>query len=98
MCAGLGLVGGALGVALAIGLGIQIQLLLPASTSFSPGLVLLLVTAIGMGLGISWLFAQVTNQVWSGLIGSLSDKGLQVVLVFAVFTSLLQTLLFFGRV
>ena len=98
VCAGLGMMGGAVGVAMAIGLAILIQLLLPAWAVFSPGIIPLMVMGVVAGLGISWLFARVARHILPGLRHGSPEKELQIILVFSVFTSLLQTMLFFARV
>ena len=98
VCAGLGMMGGAAGVAMAIGLAILIQSLLPARAVFSPGIIPLMVAGVVAGLGVSWLFARAARHILPGLRHGSPEKELQVVLVFSVFTSLLQTMLFFARV
>ena len=98
VCAGLGMLGGAVGVAVAIGLAILVQLLLPPSVVLQPGIIPLMVSATMAGLGVSWLFARMMRHVVPGLLNDSPEKELQVILVFSVFTSLLQTILFFARV
>ena len=98
VCAGLGMLGGAVGVAVAIGLAILVQLLLPPSVVLQPGIIPLMVSATVAGLGVSWLFARMIRHVVPGLLNDSPEKELQVILVFSVFTSLLQTILFFARV
>ena len=98
VCAGLGMLGGAVGVAVAIGLAILVQLLLPPSVVLQPGIIPLMVLATMAGLGVSWLFARMMRHVVPGLLNDSPEKELQVILVFSVFTSLLQTILFFARV
>jgi hypothetical protein len=98
VCAGLGMLGGAVGVAVAIGLAILVQLLLPPSVVLQPGIIPLMVLATMAGLGVSWLFARMIRHVVPGLLNDSPEKELQVILVFSVFTSLLQTILFFARV
>jgi len=85
---GLGLVGGALGVAVTIGLAILIQLPLPAPTVFAPGIIPLMVGAALAGVLCSGLLRRVGRDS--------SGSGLQVTLVSSVFASLVQTLLFFA--
>jgi hypothetical protein len=94
ICAGLGLVGGATGVALAVGLAILTQLLLPPPTVFSPGAISLIATATLAGLGASWLLSWVAHRILPSLLRDSEELGLQVTLVVGVFVSLLQTLLF----
>ena len=55
LCVAVGLLGGALGVALATGLAILIQLRLPPPAVFAPGMVPLMLAAALGGLAISWL-------------------------------------------
>ena len=98
ICAGLGLLGGALGVALAIGLAILINRLLPPSTIFAPGVIPFMAGGALAGMGIAWLLGQVATFTWPGLFADLNTSGLRVILVFSVLTSLLQTILFFASV
>jgi hypothetical protein len=97
-CAGLGLLGGTVGVALAIGLAIVVQLLLPPPTVFAPGAIPLMVVAALVGLGASWLLGHGARRMVPNLLRNWGEQGLQVTLVFSIFTSLLQTLLFFVQV
>jgi hypothetical protein len=97
ICAVLGLVGGAAGVALAIGLAIAVQLRLPPSAAFSAGVPLLMVMAAGFGLAVAWLLTRAARGVVSILSPDVRERGLQVALVFSVFSSVLQTLLFFAQ-
>ena len=94
-CVGLGLLGGAVGVALAIGLAILIQLRLPPPDAFTPGVIPLMVTAVLAGLGVSWLIGQVARYSWPDLLGDSPQNGLQVILVSSVFASLAQVLFLF---
>jgi hypothetical protein len=96
-CVGLGLLGGTGGVALAIGLAIVVQLLLPPVVVFAPGVIPLMVAATIVGLGASWLLAQVARRIAPSLLRNSGEQGLQVILVFSTFTSLLQALLFFAH-
>ena len=98
VCAGLGMLGGAAGVAVAIGLAILVQLLLPPSVVFQTGIIPLMVLATVAGLGVSWLLARMIGHIVPGFLQDSPEKELQVILVFSVFTSLLQTMLFFARV
>ena len=94
LCAGLGLLGGAAGVALAIGLAIVLQLLLSPAVVFSPGVVLLVLVAVVAGLGVSWLLNWLVRLIWSDLFYTSAGHGIQVMLIVSTFTSLLQTFLF----
>ena len=95
VCVGLGLMGGAVGVALAIGLAILIQLRLPPPAVFAPGVIPLMVTAVLAGLGASWLIGHTARHGWPSLLEDSSQNGLQVILVSSVFASLAQVLFFF---
>lgn len=95
VCAILGLVGGAAGVALAIGLTILIQLLLPSGQVLSIGIVPLMVMATVTGLIASWMLCKLVRCSSLRPRRDRYELGLQVSLVLSVFTSLLQTLLFF---
>jgi hypothetical protein len=83
-------------VALAIGLVISIQLLLPPQYVLSISVIPLMVIAAVAGLLASWLLGRLAYRSLPRLLGSSDDRGLQVILVSSVFTSLLQTLLFFA--
>jgi CheY-like chemotaxis protein len=91
---GLGLVGGAMGVALAIWLAILVQSMLPPTSSFSPGPLPLIITAILMSVGASWLLSQVATWLSPRFFPSLGGQALQIILVSSTSASLLQTLLF----
>jgi hypothetical protein len=95
LCVGLGLLGGAVGVALAIGLAVVVQLRLPPPTVFTPGVMPLMVTAVLAGLCASWLIGQGLRYGWPDLLGDTSHSGVQVMLVSSVFASLAQVLFFF---
>jgi hypothetical protein len=92
---GLGLLGGAAGVALAIGLAILVQLRLPPPAVFAPGMIPLMVTAVLAGLGVSWLIGCVTRYTSPDVPHDSAQNGLQVILVSSVFASLAQVLFFF---
>jgi hypothetical protein len=87
------LVGGTTGVAVAIGLTIAIQLLL-ATSVFLPGLIGLTVAAALAGLGASWLFSRGARRILPDLFSQLDERAIQIIMVFSVLTSLLQTFLF----
>jgi hypothetical protein len=94
LCAILGLLGGAAGVALAIGLAIVSQLLLSPAVVFSPGVVLLALVAVVAGMGVSWLLSRLVRLIWPDLFYTSAGQGIQVMLIVSTFTSLLQTFLF----
>ena len=94
-CVWLGLLGGAIGVALAIGLSVLIQVLLPPPEVFAPGAIPLMLAAILFGLHFSWLLSRVANLRWSE---DANRNGMRVTVIVSILTSLLQSLLFFGLV
>ena len=94
-CVGLGLLGGATGVALAIGLAILVQLRLPPPAVFAPGMIPLMVTATLAGLAVSWPIGRMTRHTRPDASRDPAQKGMQVILVTSVFASLAQVLLFF---
>jgi hypothetical protein len=96
ICVGLGLLGGALGVALAIALTILINLLSPPSVIFAPGVIPLMAGSALAGVGVAWLLSQIVNFILPGLLATLNENGLRVILVFSILASLLQTILFFA--
>lgn len=98
LCAGLGLLGGVTGVALAIGLAIVVQSLLFPMMIFSPGAVLLALVATVTGLGMSWLYRWIMLRISPCLFDRLDGQGIQVILIFSAFISLLQTFLFMYNV
>jgi hypothetical protein len=94
ICAQLGLVGGAIGVMLTIGLAIIVQALLPPTVIFSPGVILFMTTTALISVAVSWLFGQTATRLLPRQFYDLNEQGLQVILIFSVFASLLQTILF----
>jgi hypothetical protein len=90
----LGLVGGAIGVMLTIGLAVIVQMLLPPAIIFSPSVILFMTIAALLSVGVSWLFGQVVPRLLPRQFYDLNEQGLQMILVFSVFASLLQTILF----
>jgi hypothetical protein len=96
ICILLGLLGGAIGVALVTALAIQISLLLPPSLSFAPGVIPFMAAGALAGAGITWLLSQAASLNWRWL--SPGETGLRVMLVFSVLAALLQSLLLFAPV
>ena len=92
--AGVGMVGGAAGVAVGFGLAIAIQSFLSPATTFSPDVTQLTVISILSGLGIAWLLSRGADRVLSGLLHDPDAQALQVIFTFSVLTSLLQSFLF----
>ena len=93
-CAGVGILGGATGVALAIGATIMVQALLPLVVAFYPSAIVLTLMAAMLGLGVSWLLGQGAHRLCPRLFCNCTEQSLQVLLTFSVFTSLLETFLF----
>lgn len=93
LCAGMGLVSGAAGVAVTIGLVIIVQSIL-FPTAFTPGAILVAIAASMVSLGVAWLVSWVARRVLPELFVQLDERALQVIFVFSVLTSLLQTVLF----
>jgi len=91
---GIGVLGGAVGVALAITAAIVIQSLLPPLTTFSPNVILLTLAAAMIGLGVSWLLGYGLHLISSGSPRDTAMSRMQVTMVFSALTSLLQTILF----
>jgi hypothetical protein len=98
ICVLLGLLGGAMGVALVIGLAILINLVLPPSVSFAPGVIAFMAASALAGAGITWLLGQAASFSWREIRQRSGQTGLRVMLVFSVLASLLQSLLFFAPV
>ena len=94
LCAGMGIVGGAVGVALTIGAVILIQSILFPAVIFTPGAMVIAVAAVLVGLAISWLISRIARLTLPTLFEQLDERPLQVIFVFSVLTSLLQTILF----
>jgi len=94
ICAVLGVLGGGLSVALMISLTIILQLASPPTSPFEISITMFtLVTAIVSG-GAAWLVGQAVYRLVLGRYSNLSHLGMQIILTFAVLTSLLQSLLF----
>jgi hypothetical protein len=96
ICACLGLLGGAIGVVLTIGLAVLIQSLLSPRLIYSPDATQFTVIAAFIGAWVSWVLGRVAHRVSPSLSHSLYEQGMQVILVFSVFISLLMTFLFFA--
>lgn len=90
----LGLVSGAIGVALTIGLVIIIQLLLPPAIIFLPGVLPLTLAAILAGLGTSWLFRRGMRRLSPHWSHERQQRLWRIAPVFSICTGLLQVLLF----
>lgn len=89
-CAAIGLVGGAIGVALTIGLMIIVTQML--AIVFEPNSYLLIGVAVLLGLGFTWLFERILRVVMPGL--NLSQRHQQVIFVFSVLIVLLEGFIF----
>jgi len=83
-----------MGVVLAIAAVVAIQLWFFPTTVFPPNATLLTLIATVTGAVIAWLFAQGGRRFISGIFEGLAEQGLQVILVFSILASLLQSLLF----
>ncbi|MCB0166375.1 MAG: hypothetical protein KDI79_19245 [Anaerolineae bacterium] len=93
--AGLGVIGGGVGVALGIGCMIGIQLFYVTEQMFVPNLPTLAVVTTLIGLGSSWLLYAIVQKVSPfNILRNLNHDGLQVIFVVSVLTSLLETFLF----
>ncbi|MEW5961098.1 MAG: hypothetical protein AB1801_25510, partial [Chloroflexota bacterium] len=92
--AGIGMFGGAVGVAIAIAAAIAIQLSFFPAAAFTPNATLLTLFATVAGVGVSWLLGQGSRRLLPGASYRLAEQGLQVILVVSTLTSLLQSLLF----
>ncbi len=90
----LGLLGGASSVALTVGLVIIVQSALPPTQVFWPNIILLTIVAVLIGLSISWLLSRAINHILPDLFEDANKYGMQVMLIFSILTSLLQTFLF----
>ena len=94
ICLGLGLLGGALGVAFTIGLTIIIQARLGPAAVFLPTAIPFTIIATLFGLAASWLLGRATDQFLSRPCCSSDRQGLQLIMIVSVITSLLESLLF----
>jgi CheY-like chemotaxis protein len=90
----LGLISGAIGVALTIGIVIIIQLLLPPAIIFLPGVLPLTLAAILAGLGTSWLFSRGMRRLSPHWSYHRPQRLRQIIPVCSICTCLLQVLLF----
>jgi hypothetical protein len=93
-CAGIGILGGGTGVATAIGLVVVIQSLLFPTVIIAPGTIILTITTTLTGLGVSWLLNRLVRRLLPNLFAQLDERGVQIIYIFSVLTSLLQTFLF----
>jgi hypothetical protein len=89
----LGALGGAMGVTLTIGLVIVVQLMLFPQLTLSFTTAQLTIAATLLGMAVSWLIGQLAHRVLLSL-ENLNATGLKVILIFSVFTSLLQAFFF----
>jgi predicted Kef-type K+ transport protein len=80
------------GVLLAIGAAIVLQSLLFPAKMFLPGVVPVTIVAVLIGWALSWLLGWTAYRILPGLSHT---SGMQVMLIFSTFTSLLETILFF---
>ncbi|MEW5960779.1 MAG: hypothetical protein AB1801_23890 [Chloroflexota bacterium] len=94
VAAGLGILGGSTGVALAIAMAIVIQLSLPPTIKLPANIISITVAATLFGVGVSWLMNGLVRQLRPSLVHHSTDRGVQIVLIFSVLTSLLQGILF----
>jgi hypothetical protein len=93
ICVGLGALGGATGVTLVIGLVIVVQSLLFPEANLSFTTAQFTIAATLLGGGISWLIGRWAHRVLLSL-EDLDANGLKLILIFSVFTSLLQAFFF----
>lgn len=93
ICVGLGALGGAMGVTLVIGLVIVVQLILFPQATLSVTSMQITIAATLLGLGISWLIGRWAHRILLSLEG-LEAHGLRLILIFSIFTSLLQAFFF----
>jgi len=91
---GLGLVGGAAGVALSLAAVIFTQIFLLPTTVFSPGMIPLTIVATALSGGASWLLGRLVYQFFPRLVRNSPEQAMQVILMVGVLASLLQTFLF----
>lgn len=88
--AAIGMVGGALGIALTIGLMIIVTQTF--TLVFDPNSYILIGVAVLVSLGISWLLERVFCYIFPGL--NTSQQQLQVIFVFSVLIVLLEGFIF----
>jgi hypothetical protein len=93
ICVVLGALGGAMGVTLTIGLVIVVQLMLFPQLTLSFTTAQLTIAATLLGMAVSWLIGQLAHRILLSL-ENLNATGLKVILIFSVFTSLLQAFFF----
>ena len=93
ICVGLGALGGATGVTLVIGLVIVVQSLLFPEVNLSFTTAQFTIAATLLGVGISWLIGRWAHRILLSL-EDLDANRLKLILIFSVFTSLLQAFFF----
>jgi hypothetical protein len=94
VCVCLGVLGGAMGVALSIASAIAVQLILFPTTVFAPGMLPLALAAVAAGLAVSWLLGRGVSYIFPALAYHAGEQNVQVILVISVLTSLLETFLY----
>jgi hypothetical protein len=94
ICAGLGLLAGAISTALVITLAIVAQSMSGPTATISLGLVTFGIVAALAGLAISWPLSLVAHRLIPSLAYCADESGTQVVITTGVLTSMMQIILF----
>lgn len=90
----LGAVAGALSVALVTGMVILAELFLFSTLTLAPGGLIITLAASGLSCGTAWLGHRLAAWLWPQLLPQTDPQGLKTVLVVALLTCLLESLLF----
>ena len=94
MCAGLGLLSGAVSTALVIGLAVLIQLVLVPTAVFMPGMGAFGAAAALMGFTVAAGAGLAGRAVLPNLLNNANGYEIQIVTTVGTLTSLVQTILF----
>lgn len=91
VAAGLGIIGGGLGVVLMLGLLLAWELAGSTGQTLAPGTFLMAIAASGLGLGAAWLLTGAVRRINSIRTFQRLDRNcLQVSLLFSVLTAFLE--------
>jgi hypothetical protein len=94
LCAGVGLLAGAIGTAFVIVLAILVQSASGPTVTVSLGLVPFGVIAALVGLAVAWPLGLAAHRVIPSLTSSDDERGMQVIITTGVLTSMMQIILF----
>ena len=94
ICTLLGIFSGLTSIAITLGLLSFIQTQLAPQINFSPSALALTGLAAFLSLGTSWLLDKLAQRTFPYFLSSAGDRGVQLIFMLGVLTSLLQGILF----